>query len=103
VNRSAKSHLDRPLVDLHGLDLDNAEAVTYVLRQSFRYDYDGPAADLRHRLVAVPRALHGSLRRRVCTVRVSTTEAVVRQRSTVTATQWSTSGSLSSRGRSSSP
>ena len=62
------------------MDLGAAEHVTYVLRQSFRYDYDGPAADLRHRLVVVPRARHGSLRRRVSDVRVSAPEAVVRRR-----------------------
>jgi transglutaminase-like putative cysteine protease len=35
--------------------------VAYVLRQTFRYDYDGPAYDLRQRIVAVPRSRHGSL------------------------------------------
>ena len=68
-----------PLVDLGGVDLDAAEHVTYVLRQTFRYDYDGPATDLRHRLVVVPRVLHGNLRRRVSDVRVSAPEAVVRR------------------------
>ena len=76
----ARSHFDEPLVDLDRVDLDTAEHVTYVLRQSFRYDYDGPAADLRHRLVVVPRMRHGSLRRRVSNVRVSAPEAVVRRR-----------------------
>jgi transglutaminase-like putative cysteine protease len=80
VNRSARSHLDEPLVDLDGVDLGAAEQVTYVLRQSFRYDYDAPAADLQHRLVVVPRARHGSLRRQVSEVRVSAPDAVVRRR-----------------------
>lgn len=80
MNGSARSYLDQPLVDLDGVDLDAAEHVTYVLRQSFRYDYDGPATDLRHRLVVVPRARHGSLLRRVSDVRVSAPEAVVRRR-----------------------
>jgi transglutaminase-like putative cysteine protease len=79
VNSSARAHLDHPLVDLGGVDLDAAEHVTYVLRQTFRYDYDGPATDLRHRLVVVPRVLHGNLRRRVSDVRVSAPEAVVRR------------------------
>jgi transglutaminase-like putative cysteine protease len=79
VNSSARAHLDQPLVDLGGVDLDGAEHVTYVLRQTFRYDYDGPATDLRHRLVVVPRVLHGNLRRRVSDVRVSAPEAVVRR------------------------
>ena len=80
MNGRARSHFDEPLVDLDRVDLDTAEHVTYVLRQSFRYDYDGPAADLRHRLVVVPRVQHGSLRRRVSHVRVSAPEAVVRRR-----------------------
>jgi transglutaminase-like putative cysteine protease len=80
VRSSARAHLDQPLVDLAGVDLDAAEHVTYVLRQSFRYDYDGPATDLRHRLVVVPRVLHGSLRRRVSDVRVSAPEAAVSRR-----------------------
>jgi transglutaminase-like putative cysteine protease len=80
MRSSARSHLDQPMVELDGLDLASAEHVTYVLRQSFRYDYDGPAADLRHRLVAVPRARHGSLRRRVFNVRVSAADAVVVRR-----------------------
>jgi transglutaminase-like putative cysteine protease len=79
MNSSARAHLDQPLVDLGDVDLDAAEQVTYVLRQTFRYDYDGPASDLRHRLVVVPRVLHGNLRRRVSDVRVSAPEAVVRR------------------------
>jgi transglutaminase-like putative cysteine protease len=80
VNSSARAHLDQPLVDLAGVDLDASEHVTYVLRQTFRYDYDGPAADLRHRLVVVPRVRHGSLRRWASDVQVSAPEAVVRRR-----------------------
>jgi transglutaminase-like putative cysteine protease len=79
MRSSARAHLDQPLVDLGGVDLDAAEHVTYVLRQTFRYDYDEPATDLRHRLVVVPRVLHGNLRRRVSDVRVSAPEAVVRR------------------------
>jgi transglutaminase-like putative cysteine protease len=79
MKSSARAHLDQPLVDLDGVDLDAAEHVTYVLRQTFRYDYDGPATDLRHRLVVVPRIVHGSLRRRVSDVRVSAPDAAVRR------------------------
>ena len=71
------AHLDRPLLDHDGLDLDAAGRVTYVLRQRFRYDYDGPARDLRHRLVVIPRARHGSLRRRLHSVSVSVPRASV--------------------------
>jgi len=65
-----------PLVDGDGLGLDLAswvtgavscdgpsEATVYVLRQRFRYDYDTPVHHLRHRLVVVPRAVHGDQRR----------------------------------------
>lgn len=37
--------------------------MTYLLRQTFRYDYDGPAYDLRQRIVALPRERHGSFAR----------------------------------------
>jgi len=49
--------------------------VTYVVRQLFRYEYTGPAYDLRHRLVVIPRARHGSLRRRAHSVEVSAAQA----------------------------
>lgn len=65
---------EQPLLDLRRLDavgLDGAGGVTYLLRQTFRYDYDGPAYDLRQRLVALPRARHGALRRRAHSVSVS--------------------------------
>ncbi len=43
---------------------DGAAAATiYVLHQRFRYDYDTPVHHLRHRLVVVPRAVHGDQRR----------------------------------------
>jgi transglutaminase-like putative cysteine protease len=63
--------LHRPLLDLDSIDLDGAGSVTYLLHQVFRYSYDGPAYDLRQRLVALPRLRHGSLRRRVRHVGVS--------------------------------
>jgi transglutaminase-like putative cysteine protease len=56
--------LAAPLLDHRGLDLDAAERVTYVLRQSFRYQYDQPVESLRQRLVIVPRARHGCQYRR---------------------------------------
>lgn len=80
MTQGARTHLDRPLLDAAGLDLDAANRVTYVLRQRFRYDYDGPAFDLDHRLVAVPKARHGSLRRRLHSVEVSAQGAQVTRR-----------------------
>ena len=40
-----------PGLDHRNLDLDGADRVTYLLEQSFRYDYPGPVQQLRHRLV----------------------------------------------------
>jgi len=58
-----------PLVDRDGLassvtgavsnDGASTEATVYVLHQRFRYDYESPVRHLRHRLVVVPRAVHG--------------------------------------------
>ena len=56
--------LRAPLLDHRGLDLDAAGRVTYVIEQSFRYDYDAPVRSLRQRLVVVPPARHGSQHRR---------------------------------------
>ena len=80
MTQEALAQLDRPLLDAGGLDLDAAAKVTYVLRQRFRYDYDGPAYDLDHRLVVVPRSRHGSLRRRLHSVEVSVPDARVNNR-----------------------
>ena len=49
-----------PGLDHRNLDLDGADRVTYLLEQSFRYDYPGPVQQLRHRLVVLPPARHGS-------------------------------------------
>jgi transglutaminase-like putative cysteine protease len=56
--------LTASLLDHRQLDLDAAGRVTYVLQQSFRYDYDAPVESLRQRLVVVPPAQHGSQHRR---------------------------------------
>jgi transglutaminase-like putative cysteine protease len=68
--------LDQPLldldgIDLDGIDLDGARSVTYLLHQVFRYEYDGPAYEVRQRLVALPRACHGNLYRRARHVSVA--------------------------------
>ena len=52
--------LHAPVLDHHDVDLDGADRVTYLLEQSFRYDYPRPIQRLRHRLVALPPARHGS-------------------------------------------
>ncbi|MDQ3505568.1 MAG: transglutaminase family protein [Actinomycetota bacterium] len=75
MTAEARAQLDRPLLDPAESDLDAARRVTYVLHQRFRYDYDGPAYDLAHQLIVVPRARHGSLRRRLHRVVVSVPDA----------------------------
>ena len=56
--------LQAPVLDHRGMDLDAAERVTYIIEQSFRYDYEAPVASLRQRLVVVPPSRHGSQHRR---------------------------------------
>ncbi len=51
--------------------------VRYRLRQSFRYDYDGPVTDLLHQLVVVPPLEHGDQRLRLGAVLVSDPAAQV--------------------------
>src|SRR5713226_3963255 len=56
--------LAAPLLDHRSLDLDAAERVTYLVTQSFRYDYDTPVHSVRQRLVVVPPTRHGGQYRR---------------------------------------
>jgi transglutaminase-like putative cysteine protease len=63
--------LTAPVLDHRGLDLDAAERVTFIIEQSFRYDYDAPVKSLRQRLVVVPPARHGSQYRRAHLLEVS--------------------------------
>jgi transglutaminase-like putative cysteine protease len=72
--------LSAPLLDHRGLDLDAASRVTYVLQQSFRYDYDQPVRALRQRLVIVPRSRHGNQYRRAHTLEVDGAQAERRVR-----------------------
>lgn len=52
--------LAAPLLEYRTLDLEGAERVTYLLQQSFRYEYPGPVEQLRQRLVVLPPARHGN-------------------------------------------
>jgi transglutaminase-like putative cysteine protease len=54
------SVLNAPLLDHHGIDLNAARRVRYVLEQSFRYEYDAPVRELRQRLIIVPPPRHGN-------------------------------------------
>lgn len=74
------AQLDQPLLDMAGVDLAEATRLTYVLRQSFRYDYEGRAFALRHRLVVIPQARRGSLRLLAKQVEVSAADAQVATR-----------------------
>ena len=63
------------LLDHRGLDLDAARRVTYVIEQSFRYEYDAPVRSLRQRLVIVPPDRHGGQHRRACQLEVAGAQA----------------------------
>ena len=80
MTQTAQDQLDQPLLDLEGVDLGRATRLTYVLRQHFRYDYEGHAYALHHRLVVIPRAHRGSVRLRVRQVEVSAPDAQVATR-----------------------
>ena len=67
--------LDRQLLDHRELDLDAARRVTYVIEQSFRYEYDAPVRSLRQRLVIVPPDRHGGQHRRACQLEVAGAQA----------------------------
>ena len=51
------------LLDDRAVDWAGVGSVTYLLHQRYRYEYDGPVRDLRHRLVVLPPADHGAQRR----------------------------------------
>ena len=72
------SVLQAPVLDHRGLDLDAARRITYVLEQSFRYEYDAPVESLRQRLVIVPPARHGNQHLRA--YRLEVTGAKARRR-----------------------
>ncbi len=52
--------LHAPVMEHDQVDLDGAERVTYLLEQSFCYDYERPIEQLRHRLVVLPPQRHGN-------------------------------------------
>jgi transglutaminase-like putative cysteine protease len=52
--------LEAPTIDHRAVDLDGADRVTYLLEQTFRYEYPQPVEGLKQRLVALPPARHGN-------------------------------------------
>jgi transglutaminase-like putative cysteine protease len=52
--------LEAATIDHRAVDLDGADRVTYLLEQSFRYEYPQPVEGLKQRLVALPPARHGN-------------------------------------------
>src|ERR1700730_17031915 len=72
------SVLRAPVLDHRRLDLAAARRVSYVLEQTFRYDYDAPVESLRQRLVIVPPAPHRQQSLRAH--RLEVTGAAVRRR-----------------------
>jgi transglutaminase-like putative cysteine protease len=67
--------LQAPLLDHRELDLEASRRLTYIIEQSFRYDYDAPVKSLRQRLVLIPPARHGRQYRRGHQLEVSGTSA----------------------------
>jgi transglutaminase-like putative cysteine protease len=51
------------LLDDRAVDWSEVGSVTYLLHQRYRYEYDGPVRDLRHRLMVFPPADHGEQHR----------------------------------------
>ncbi|HEX2191949.1 MAG TPA: transglutaminase family protein [Acidimicrobiales bacterium] len=47
------------LLDDRAVVWADVASATYLLHQSYRYEYDGPVRDLRHRLVVLPPGDHG--------------------------------------------
>lgn len=80
MTQSAREQLGHPLLDTSGIDLNAADHLTYVMRQHLRYDYEGSAYDLAHRLVVVPRQRHGNQVRRLHSLEVSAADAHVTTR-----------------------
>ena len=76
--------LGAPLLDHREVNLDSAGHVTYVLEQSFRYEYDAPVESLRQRLVIVPPARHGNQYRRAHLLEVNGAPASVTAKSNAT-------------------
>jgi transglutaminase-like putative cysteine protease len=62
------------------LDWDSARRVSYLVEQSFRYDYPAPIHQLRHRLVVIPPERFGDQRRLQHSIEVDGSGSVVRDR-----------------------
>ena len=52
-----------PVIDPTTVDWASARRASYLIRQSFRYEYPRPIRDLNHRLVVIPPARFGDQRR----------------------------------------
>ena len=81
-------HAQAPCSITGGWTWTAARRVTYVIEQSFRYDYDAPVQSLRQRLVIVPPARHGGQYRRAHQLEVTGAQARRRVAGTPAAT-WS--------------
>ena len=64
--------LDAATIDPGAVDLDGADRVTYLLEQSFRYEYPQPVEAVKQRLVALPPASTGTS---TCSPTASTSRA----------------------------
>lgn len=57
-----------PSLDHRSVDWDAVDRVAFSVHQHFTYEYPGPIADLRQRLIVVPPAAHGD--QRLCSYRI---------------------------------
>ncbi len=52
-------HADLALLDDRAVTWSEVGSATYLLHQTYRYDYDRPVDDLHHRLMVLPPSVHG--------------------------------------------
>lgn len=72
------SSLGGPLLDHEDLDWPRVTRVRFALHQRLRYDYPSPIERLHHRLMVLPRAVHGDQRLLSSSLEVTGADAVVR-------------------------
>ncbi|MGA2928236.1 MAG: transglutaminase family protein, partial [Solirubrobacteraceae bacterium] len=70
--------LGRGFLDRAAVDWSRIRRSVYEVQQSFRYEYAAPVAELRQRLVVVPRPVHGD--QRLLSHRLEVSEASSRRR-----------------------
>ncbi len=67
------------LLDHRAIDWPRVVRVRFSLHQRLRYEYNSPIANLRHRLMVLPRAEHGDQHVVACGIEVTGADVIVRQ------------------------